>query len=91
MLLNETENISKALFGFCVYYILPVRLCWGVCVCVCVCSAAVVGNICSEAENVTRNCKMLHRDKFHILNFSLSAFRAINILLAGILESKCAK
>ena len=68
-----------------------VGLCVCVCVCVCVYSAAVVGNICSEAENVTRNCKMLHRDKFHILNFSLSAFRAINILLAGILESNCAK
>jgi hypothetical protein len=37
-------------------------------------SAAVVGNICSEAENVKRMYKMLHRDKFLIFSFSIRAF-----------------
>jgi hypothetical protein len=41
-------------------------------------SAVVVGNICSEAENVKRKCKMLHRDEFNIINFSVSTFIAIN-------------
>ena len=45
-----------------------------VCGCLCVYSAAVVGNICSEAENATRMYKMLHRNKFLIFKFSLSAY-----------------
>ena len=52
-MLNETEIFIKALFQFSVHNILSVL----VCACMCVCflySAVVVGNICSEAENVTR-------------------------------------
>jgi hypothetical protein len=72
--LNETEIFIKALFQFSVHNILSVLVRACMCVCVCLYSAVVVGNIFSEAENITRKCKMLRKYKFHIFTFSLRSF-----------------